>query len=195
MRSLLSRSMTLVLVVALVPALAGSAWAAPAAPTTSPEGARPDRSRTRRLRDALPVQPRGGRRPDRLPRPGREVAPAHVLRQHDTSAASTYESLRPAPTTCRTEEDGSGYWVPALYRNGVEVKPQAMKVYYRTGRHEPESVKAFPAGFRVVAGDATATTAQGLPRRSGTVGACAARRRRRDSGRWRRPPPAPPRTR
>lgn len=79
-----------------------------------------------------------------------------------TSAASTYESLRASPTTCRTEEDTSGYWVPALYRDGVEVRPQRMKVYYRTGRHAPESVQPFPAGFRVVAGDATATSAQGI---------------------------------
>jgi len=79
-----------------------------------------------------------------------------------TSASSTYDSLRAGATTCRTQEDSSGYWVPALFRNGAEVKPISMKVYYRTGRHEPESVKAFPPGFRVVAGDATATSAQGL---------------------------------
>jgi hypothetical protein len=79
-----------------------------------------------------------------------------------TAASSTYDSLRTGATTCRTEEDASGYWVPALYRNGAEVKPVSMKVYYRTGRHAPESVQAFPPGFRVVAGDATASNAQGL---------------------------------
>lgn len=79
-----------------------------------------------------------------------------------TNATSTYESLRAGRTTCRTEEDGSGYWVPALFRDGVEVKPVAMKVYYRTGRHAPESVQPFPAGFRVVAGSAAATAPQGL---------------------------------
>jgi hypothetical protein len=79
-----------------------------------------------------------------------------------TDAASSYDSLRAGATTCRTAEDASGYWVPALYRNGAEVQPLSMKVYYRVGRHAPESVQAFPAGFRVVAGDATAASAQGL---------------------------------
>jgi len=79
-----------------------------------------------------------------------------------TSAASTYDSLRAGATTCRTEEDASGYWTPALYRNGTQVEPVSMKVYYRTGRHAPESVRAFPAGFRMIAGDATAASAQGL---------------------------------
>ena len=79
-----------------------------------------------------------------------------------TNAASTYESLRAGGTTCRTSEDASGYWVPALFRNGAEVKPVAMKVYYRTGRHDAESVQAFPPAFRVVAGDTNATAAQGI---------------------------------
>jgi hypothetical protein len=32
-----------------------------------------------------------------------------------TAAASTYDSLRAGGTTCRASQDGSGYWVPALY--------------------------------------------------------------------------------
>ena len=79
-----------------------------------------------------------------------------------TSASSTYDSLRAGATTCRTEEDASGYWVPALSRNGAQVQPVSMKVYYRTGRHAPESVQPFPAGFRMIAGDTTATNAQGI---------------------------------
>jgi hypothetical protein len=51
--------------------------------------------------------------------------------------------------------------VPALFQNGAEVRPRSMKVYYRTGLHEPASVQVFPPGFRVVAGDPTATSAQG----------------------------------
>src|SRR4051794_19587566 len=47
-----------------------------------------------------------------------------------TNAESTYDSLRAGATTCRTEQDASGYWVPALYRNGAEVQPISMKVYY-----------------------------------------------------------------
>jgi hypothetical protein len=79
-----------------------------------------------------------------------------------TGAASTYDSLRAGATTCRTQEDASGYWVPALYRDGVQVQPVGMKVYYRTGRHAPELVQPFPAGFRMIAGDASATGAQGI---------------------------------
>ena len=79
-----------------------------------------------------------------------------------TSAASTYECLRAGGTTCRTASDASGYWTPALFRNGAEVSPISMKVYYRTGRHEPSSVQAFPPAYRVVAGDPAATQAQGL---------------------------------
>ena len=78
-----------------------------------------------------------------------------------TSADSTYDSLRAGGTSCRASQDASGYWVPALYKDGAEVQPSSMKVYYRAGRHDPGSIKAFPAGFRVVAGDATATSPQG----------------------------------
>jgi hypothetical protein len=79
-----------------------------------------------------------------------------------TAAASTYDSLRAAgSTTCVTGQDGSGYWVPALYKDGAEVQPRSVKVYYRIGRHEPGSAVAFPPGFRMVAGDAAATSAQG----------------------------------
>ncbi|MFN8521809.1 MAG: DUF1996 domain-containing protein [Chloroflexota bacterium] len=74
-----------------------------------------------------------------------------------TNAASTYESLRAADTSCRAAEDASGYWVPALYKDGVEVKPLSVTVYYRTGRHENDPIAAFPEGFRMIAGDATAT--------------------------------------
>jgi len=79
-----------------------------------------------------------------------------------TAAGSTYESLQAGATTCRTSQDTSGYWVPALYKDGAEVKPTFMKVYYRAGRHEAGSIRAFPAGFRVVAADAAATAPQGL---------------------------------
>jgi hypothetical protein len=78
-----------------------------------------------------------------------------------TDAATTYDSLRAGGTTCRASEDGSGYWVPALYKDGAEVQPTFMNVYYRAARHDPGSIQAFPAGFRVVAGDAMATSAQG----------------------------------
>src|SRR5436190_3915453 len=61
-----------------------------------------------------------------------------------TAAASTYDSLRAGGTTCRASQDASGYWVPALYKDGAEIQPTSMKVYYRAGRHEPGSIQPFP---------------------------------------------------
>jgi len=156
---LFGRTVAIVLFVALASGPPGSASAAPAAQGTPPEGARPERgvfATVCRFSHEAPDDP--------IVFPG-QAGKSHLhtfFGNTTTGAASTYESLRAGATTCRTEEDGSGYWVPALFRNGAEVKPLTMKVYYRTGRHEPESVKAFPPGFRVVAGDATATSAQGL---------------------------------
>jgi hypothetical protein len=159
MRKLFGRTIAILLVIALSSGLPGSASAAPAAPGTSPEGARPERgvfATLCRFSHEAPDDP--------IVFPG-QAGKSHLhtfFGNTTTAAASTYESLRASATTCRTEQDGSGYWVPALFRNGAEVRPLAMKAYYRTGRHEPESVKAFPPGFRVVAGDPTATGAQGL---------------------------------
>jgi len=162
MRRLLSRITTIVLVVALVPTLAGSASAAPAAPSADPEGARPVGAGRGVFATLCRFSHEAADDPIAFPgQPGRSHLHA-FFGNTSTGAASTYASLRAGATTCRTEADGSGYWVPALYRNGVEVRPVAMKVYYRTGRHESESVKAFPPGFRAVAGDATATSAQGI---------------------------------
>src|SRR5687768_1300622 len=162
MRRLFGRTIAIVLLVTLFSGPPGSAVAAPAAPGASPEGARPERAE----RGVFATMCRFSHEAadDPIVFPG-QAGKSHLhtfFGNRTTSASSTYESLRAGATTCRTAEDGSGYWVPALFRNGAEVKPLSMKVYYRTGRHETEAVKAFPAGFRVVAGDATATSAQGL---------------------------------
>lgn len=79
-----------------------------------------------------------------------------------TNASSTYDSLRAGSSTCRTAGDASAYWAPALTQNGVEIQPLSMKVYYRTGHHDPSSVQPFPPGFRMIAGNQAATQAQGL---------------------------------
>src|SRR4051794_16520278 len=159
MRKLIPWSLTLVLIVALAP---GRVLAAPAPPPAAPDADQApglDRSvfaTLCRFSHAASDDP--------IVYPG-QAGKSHL---HDffgnttTDAASTYESLRAGTNTCRTAEDNSGYWEPALYRNGAEVKPVSMKVYYRTGRHDPESVQAFPPGFRMIAGDSTATSAQAL---------------------------------
>jgi hypothetical protein len=100
---------------------------------------------------------------DPIVQPGRPGASHlhHFFGNVTTAAASTYDSLRAGNSTCVTGQDASGYWVPALYKDGVEVRPLNAKVYYRIGRHAPGSVAAFPPGFRMVAGDAGATSVQG----------------------------------
>ena len=76
-----------------------------------------------------------------------------------TNASSTYRSLQRAGTTCRRADDTAAYWVPTLLRDGRSVEVMGATVYYRRRTLEP--VQAFPPNFRVIAGDAKATTAQG----------------------------------
>jgi hypothetical protein len=162
MRRLFGRILTILVSVALLSSLSGHASAAPANPDARPEGARPGAGERGVFATLCRFSHEAA--DDPIVFPG-QAGKSHLhtfFGNTTTGAASTYESLRAGSTTCRTSEDSSGYWVPALFRNGVEVKPISMKVYYRTGRHEPESVKAFPPGFRVVAGDASATNAQCL---------------------------------
>jgi hypothetical protein len=77
-----------------------------------------------------------------------------------TSAFSTYASLRSADTTCRRPEDTAAYWVPALYRGTELVLPDRATIYYRRGTLAP--VRPFPANLRMIAGDAAATSPQGM---------------------------------
>ena len=59
----------------------------------------------------------------------------------------------------------SAYWVPALIdtRTGTPVVPTTNGVYYKTGYNgiAPSAVKPFPAGLRMIAGDAKNATASG----------------------------------
>jgi hypothetical protein len=77
-----------------------------------------------------------------------------------TNASSTLESLLAAGTTCHRPGDTAAYWMPTLLVDGRAVAPNHAQIYYRrkTMRH----VEAFPPGFRMIAGDAKATTAQPL---------------------------------
>jgi uncharacterized protein DUF1996 len=75
-----------------------------------------------------------------------------------TNAASTAQSLLGQGTTCSAAADASGYWVPMLYQNGVPVPASAALIYYRGGSHaDPSQIQPFPAGLRMIAGDAAAT--------------------------------------
>jgi hypothetical protein len=81
------------------------------------------------------------------------------------NANSTAESLRNSGnSTCRGGiANRSSYWVPAVIdKNGTPIKPETAQFYYKTGYAgiAPSSVKVFPQGLRIIAGDAKASTRQ-----------------------------------
>ena len=89
-----------------------------------------------------------------------------------TGATSTYASMTAAPTTCKAASDTAGYWVPALYRNGVKVSPSGSwagvkvreQIYYRANNLAAGTkVRAFPPDLRMVAGNGHATSVAGNP--------------------------------
>jgi hypothetical protein len=77
-----------------------------------------------------------------------------------TNAWSTVDTLRSASTTCLRRGDTAAYWMPTLVDNGSPVAPRRANVYYR--RLTYARVQAFPAGLKVVAGDAHAVSPQPL---------------------------------
>jgi hypothetical protein len=77
-----------------------------------------------------------------------------------TNASSTFGSLRTGPTTCMRRADTAAYWVPTLYQGSTPVFPVAATIYYRRGTLAP--VSTFPNNLRVIAGDAAATSPQGM---------------------------------
>ena len=78
-----------------------------------------------------------------------------------TNASSSLESLLAGGTTCRNRPaDTAAYWMPTLYVESQLVTPLGATIYYR--RKSTRHVQAFPPGFRMIAGDSTATTAQPL---------------------------------
>jgi hypothetical protein len=79
-----------------------------------------------------------------------------------TSAFSTEDSLLAGATLCRRRQDRSAYWVPTLMIDGQPVVPLGAAVYYRRGTYA--DVVDPPNGLRMIAGDAHATTPQGLER-------------------------------
>ena len=94
------------------------------------------------------------------------VHPRQPGRSHDhtffantsTDAFSTPASLRAAGTTCRLQFDTAAYWVPTLFVAGDAVRPTGVTAYYV--RRTMESVRAFPAGLKIIAGNAAARSPQ-----------------------------------
>ena len=95
------------------------------------------------------------------------VYPRERGRSHDhtyfgnssTNAFSTPASLRAAGrTTCRLPADTAAYWAPTLLIGGRAVEPLGAVVYYV--RRTFARVQLFPAGLKVIAGDAAAQRPQ-----------------------------------
>lgn len=97
------------------------------------------------------------------------VASGHSGRSHShdfygavgTDATSTPAQLARQATTCDKTPDTAAYWHPTLYDHDVAVTPRNIAAYYRAAPGvSPRSVRPFPFGLALIAGDATATTPQ-----------------------------------
>lgn len=94
------------------------------------------------------------------------VFPRQPGRSHDhtfvgntsTSAASTLGSLLRGSSTCDRRGDTAAYWMPTLVVGGQAIEPRGATIYYR--RRTLDSVRAFPPGLRMIAGDARASAPQ-----------------------------------
>jgi len=78
-----------------------------------------------------------------------------------TNASSTTTSLREAgTTTCRLRADTAAYWVPTLFAGDRVVNPLGTIAFYV--RRTFGAIHPFPAGLKVIAGNAAATRPQNL---------------------------------
>jgi Domain of unknown function (DUF1996) len=77
-----------------------------------------------------------------------------------TNAFSTLRSLRAGSSTCKRDGETAAYWMPTLLLDGQMVPPAGATIYYRRKTLAP--LRAFPAGFKLIAGDRHATSPQGM---------------------------------
>jgi hypothetical protein len=77
-----------------------------------------------------------------------------------TNAFSTLRTLRAGSSTCKRGGETAAYWMPTLLLNGQMVAPSTATIYYR--RKTLARVRAFPAGFKMIAGDRQASAPQGM---------------------------------
>ncbi len=92
------------------------------------------------------------------------VHPGHpgMSHQHDffanrsTTATSTLQSLRAAPTTCTVPGDRAAYWVPTLRQ---ESWAKTVRAYYSAGPVDPADIVSFPAGLKMLGGSASGSVA------------------------------------
>jgi hypothetical protein len=81
----------------------------------------------------------------------------------EVDAHSTPETLLAGGTTCRSVDDKTSYWVPQLRSGGEAVVPTEVVAYYRVPvGADATAVEPLPDGLAMIAGESTATTAQGL---------------------------------
>lgn len=102
---------------------------------------------------------------DPIVAPGRSGAShSHdFVGNHSTGAHSTFESLAAAATSCLRPQDRAAYWVPTVYVDGRAVAPARTQIYYQAGGvTDPAAIRAFPPGFKVIAGDAASQGPQPL---------------------------------
>lgn len=74
-----------------------------------------------------------------------------------TNALSTPQSLLGGSTSCEDTLDASGYWFPTLLQDGVPVTPDKPVIYYKSGVKDYRTVQPFPAGFKLLVGNARNT--------------------------------------
>jgi hypothetical protein len=91
-----------------------------------------------------------------------------------TRASSTLVEMRRASSTCHLRADTSGYWFPAGYKGSDRMRPTFSKTYYFGVPYS--DVELIPLGLQLVAGNASATSAEDNPRASWSCGAKGRRR-------------------
>jgi hypothetical protein len=75
-----------------------------------------------------------------------------------TDAHSTSKRLRRGSTTCSQPGDTAAYWAPSLFKGRRIVKPRRVLAWYFSDNSR--KVRAFPAGLKIIAGDAHAKSFQ-----------------------------------
>jgi hypothetical protein len=75
-----------------------------------------------------------------------------------TDAFSTLASMTAGGTACDMPDDRSGYWAPALYKDGMRVLPKATSknalLYYRRGSMKAGvTIQTIPEGLKMIVGN------------------------------------------
>ena len=102
---------------------------------------------------------------DPIVSPGKTAGHIHDFYGNTTTNRfSTYKSLLRGNTSCKLKEDKAAYWAPTLYHSSggswVAVRPDPAQFYYRARTSNLKSIRAFPPGLKIVAGNAAATGPQ-----------------------------------